>query len=89
MNSCEVMQAQAKHMKSTCSTACGSGSVHVRFQGTKKRLEKSKELNDLFSNMVREVLKENNCAKSTSTHDSGSEEDMENFNFENISIGEE
>ena len=52
MNSCKVMMAQAKATKSIWSTARGGGADLVKFQCTKKRPSKAKELNDLVSNAV-------------------------------------
>ena len=59
MNSCKVMLAQAKSMKSTWSTVHGGGTGHVRFQGTKKRPAKGEALNALVANAVKSVLKKN------------------------------
>ena len=87
MNPCKVVQAQTKAMKSTWSTARGGGVVCVRFQGTKKRLAEGKELNDLVTNTVKEILKTNKCLKAKDENDSGSEEEQENFNFEDLKIG--
>ena len=52
INLCKVMMAQAKATKSIWSTACGGGADLVKFQCTKKRPSKAKELNDLVSNAV-------------------------------------
>ena len=81
MNSCKAMQAQSKSMKSNWPTACGGGAGRVRFQGTKKRPDKGKQLNALSDNTVKEVIKSNKRAKYIAAHDSGLEEDLDNFNF--------
>ena len=75
------MQAQAKYMNSTWLTNCGGRSGRVWFQGAKKLPVKGEELNSLVSKVVKEVIKSNNHTKSTAVHDSGSEEELENFNF--------
>ena len=74
-------------MKLTWSPACGGGSVRVRFQGDKKLPSKGEELNTLVINAVKEILKYNKCVKAKDEHDSGSEEEQENFNFEDLNIG--
>ena len=82
------MQAQSKATKPTWSTDCGGRVGHVRFQDTNKRPSEGQELNSLVARMVSEVLKQNKCAKDTSTHDSVSEEDPDNFTFKILNIGE-
>ena len=59
----------------------------MRFQGAKNCLAEGQDLNYLVTSMIQEVLKQNNHEKSTYTIDSGSEEDPDNINFENLSIG--
>ena len=59
MNSCKVMLAQAKAMKSTWLDACGGGAVRVRFKDAKKRPAEVEELNAIFSNAVKAVLTKN------------------------------
>ena len=43
MNSCKVMLAQSKSIKSTWLTACGGGAGRVRFQANKKCPSEGKE----------------------------------------------
>ena len=61
----------------------------MQFQGIKKRLSEGQELNALVDNALKEVIKKNNCAKPAAAHDSISEEYLQNFNFETLSIREE
>ena len=83
------MQAQAKAIKSTWSAACGNGSGCIRFQGTNKRPDEGEELNALVTSAVKEILKSNKRVKSKAENDSGSEEEQEKFNSEDLKIGEE
>ena len=46
-NSCKVVLAQDKAMKSNSLTACGGGAGRVKFQGAKKRPAKGKYPNAL------------------------------------------
>ena len=62
-------------------TSRGGGADHVRFQGTKKRPEEVQELNALVANAVSELLIHNKCVKAAAAHNSGSEDETENFNF--------
>ena len=55
------MQAQDKSIKSTWSTACGSGAGRVQFQGTKKWPTEGQELNALVANELKEVIKKQVC----------------------------
>ena len=68
-------------MKSTCSTYCGGKACRVWFQGAKKRPYEGQELNNLVTREVLEVLKQKKRAKATSTNDSSSYDEPENFNF--------
>ena len=81
MKACKVIQAQSKAMKQTQFTSRGGGADHVRFQGTKKRPEEVQELNALVANAVSELLIHNKCVKAAAAHNSGSEDETENFNF--------
>ena len=69
MNSCKVMQAQAKSTNSTWSTSRGGGAGRVRFQGAKKCPAKGQESNTLVARAVSEVLKKKKHAKSTTKHE--------------------
>ena len=51
------MLSQAKAMKSTWSTARGSGTGRIRFQGAKKRPTKGEQLNALIANTLKELKK--------------------------------
>ena len=64
MNSCKVILAQSKSMKSTCLTTRGIGVGRVRFQGAKKLPVKGEELSDLVDNTLKAVLKPNKRKKS-------------------------
>ena len=46
-------------------------------------------MNALVTRVVSEVLKQNKGAKATANQESGLEDDQDNFNFENLNIGEE
>ena len=59
----------------------------MRFQGFKKRPPKSKYLNALVTYAVKYIIKSNKHAKAKVEHDSGSEEEQESFNFEDLNIG--
>ena len=83
------MLEQAKAMKSTWSTACGGGTVHIRFQGAKKRPAEGEELNSLVANAVKAVLDNNKRLKDKASSDSVSEDEPEHFNFETLNIEEE
>ena len=83
------MQAQDKGKKLTWLTVRCVKTVHVWFQSTKKRLAEGQDLNALVANTVKEDPKSNKCAKYMSAHDSWSEEELENINFENVRIGKE
>ena len=63
MDSCKVMQAQAKAMKSTCLAAHSRIAGRVRFQGTNKRPAEGKELNVFVTNAVKEIIKSNHLVK--------------------------
>ena len=79
--------AITKSMKSTWPTAHSGGSSCVQFQGTKKSPYKCQDLNVLVYNMLKEFIKQNKCVKAASEHYSRSEEEPENFNFENLISG--
>ena len=83
------MQAQAKAMNSTWSTARGGGAVCVRFQCTNKCPTKGEELNDLVTNSVKEIRKTDKRLKSKDKNNFVLEEEQEIFNFEDLNIGEE
>ena len=70
-------------------TARGGGAGSVRFQGTKKRPAEGEYLNTLVTNAVKGNLKYNIYIKYKAEHGSSSEEYQENFNFEDLNIGEE
>ena len=89
MNLCKVMLAQSKGMKSTWSTARGSGAGCVKFQGDKKRPAKGNDLNALVVNTVKLVLKPNKCKRAKASSDSVSEDEQEHYNFETLNIGGE
>ena len=72
MNSFKFILAQAKAMKSTWLTACGSGTGSVRFQGTTKLPAEGKELNAIVANAVKAVLTANTRKKAKASIDSGS-----------------
>ena len=57
MNSCKVMQSQAKAMTLTWSAARGYRTGLVRFQGTKKCPDKGEELNAILTRPVKEIQK--------------------------------
>ena len=75
-------------MKSDWLTVHRGRSGRVRFKGTNKRLAAGQELNALVVNTIKYFLKANRRVKDTTAHNSVSEEDQENFNFKNLSIGE-
>ena len=89
INSCKVIQTQNKSVKLTWLTTCGGGAGFVRFQGTNKSPAEGEDLNSLVVNAVEEILKSNKLLKAKDKHDSISEEEQENFNFEYLKIGEE
>ena len=82
------MQAQAKFMKWTWSTARGSGAGRVQFQGAEKRLAEGQEMDNLVVNAIQQVLKTNKYEKDTAAHGSVLEESPANFHFKNLSIGQ-
>ena len=88
MNFCKVMQAQYKSTKSTWLTTRGGGAGCMRFQGAKKRSAEIEDLNALVTNAVKEILKTNKPLKSKAANESSSEQEQENFNFEDLKIGE-
>ena len=87
MNLCKVMLAQSKAMKPNLLTAHGGSTGRVRFQGAKKRPAEGEEINDIVSNAVKKVLKNNKCLKAKGSNDSGSEDKQEHFNFDTLQIG--
>ena len=87
MNSYKVMLAQSKAMTFTWSTARSGSAGRVRFQGAKKRPAEVEELNSLVANAVKAVLTTNTCKKVKASSDSGSEDEQDHFNFENLKIG--
>ena len=88
MNSCKVVQAQYKAKKLTWLTYCGGGAGFVQLQCAKKCLNEVQELNSLVVSAVSEVLKQNKRAKDTAAHDSGLEDDPNNFNIKTLNIKE-
>ena len=88
MNLCKVILAQSKAMKLNWSTACGGGAGCVRFHGAKKRPSEGKDLNALVVNALKAVLNRNKYLKAKASIDSSSEDEQENFNSENLKIGE-
>ena len=86
MNSCKVMLAQAKAMRSTWSTARRGGAGRVRFQGAKKRPYEDEELNALIDNAVKVVLTTKTFKKAKDSSDSVSEDYQEHFNFKTLKI---
>ena len=89
MNSYNVIQTQAKSIKSTWLNSHVIRSGRVWFQGAKKCQEKVKNINALVFRVVSDVLRQNKRAKYTSTKDSGSEDDPDKFNFKIPNIREE
>ena len=89
INSFKLVQAQANGTKSTWSSACDGGSGRIRLQGAKKRQAECEDLNYLVTNAVKEILKANKHLNAKAANDSISEEEQENFNFEDLKIGEE
>ena len=80
---------QSKTMKSTCSNTRSGCAGRVRFQVAKTRPAEGEELYALVSNAVKEVLKSNKHLKSKASSDSGSEDEQENSNFDNLNSGKE
>ena len=74
-------------MKQTWLTSRGGRAGNIRLQGGKKRLAKCQELNDIVASLVSEVLKQNKCSNSETTHELGSEDESENFDFEILVVG--
>ena len=87
INLCKVVQSEVKAMKLSWLTARGSGAGCVRFQGTMKRPAKGEELNALVTNALKEIIKSNRRLKYKAEKNSGSEEEQERFNFEDLNIG--
>ena len=69
----KVMQEQTKAIMLTWSTTSGGRAGCVRFQVAKKRSADGEDLNELMTNVVKEVLKENKHTKDTATHNYGLE----------------
>ena len=69
----------------TWSTAFGGGEGCIRFTSANNILIKGEELNAIVANVVAQVKKKRD--KATATNDSGSKDDPENYNIENINIG--
>ena len=61
----------------------------MRFQGAKKRLYKVQDLNAIVTRTLQQVLKQNKRSKAMYKHNAILEEERENFNPKNLSIGEE
>ena len=76
-------------MRSTFLNARGGGAVHVWFTSANKISSEGEQLNTLLPKAVSQVLKQNKYVKSTDTHDSGSENEPENQNLENLNVGGE
>ena len=72
MNSCKVILAQAKAMKSTWSTSCGGVAGRVRFQGAKKRPPEGEERDDIVANKLKSVLNTNKCLTANASIESRS-----------------
>ena len=89
MNSCKVMLAQSKGMKSNWLTAHGVSTGFVRFQGAKKRLAEGKDLNYLVANAVKSVINPNKRKRAKASSDSSSEYKKEHYNSETLNIGGE
>ena len=62
----------------------GSGAGCVRFTSAKKRLDEGEGLNAIAKNAVAQVPRKNKWVKATATYDSGSEDDPDNYNSENL-----
>ena len=56
MNSCKLMQAQAKAMSSTWSISRGGGGGRVQFQGTKKHPAEGQKLNTIVVDVVKYII---------------------------------
>ena len=69
-------------------THFGGGAGCVQLQCAKKCLKEVQELNSLVVSAVSEVLKQNKRAKDTAAHDSGLEDDPNNFNIKTLNIKE-
>ena len=68
MNSCKLVQVQAKAMKWTCSNYCGGRICRVRFQGTKKHPAEGQDLNTLvdsagFKVKTKKVRQSYSCSR--------------------------
>ena len=87
MNACKVMQAKSKSMMPTWLASCGVGAGCIWFHGAKKILSEIQYLNALVASTASEFLKHNKRAKDLDEHDSGSEDDPENFNLKTSSSG--
>ena len=69
--------------------SCGVGAGCIWFHGAKKILSEIQYLNALVASTASEFLKHNKRAKDLDEHDSGSEDDPENFNLKNLIIRKE
>ena len=69
-------------------TSHGCGASRMRFQGAKQRPSKGQDLNALVNNAVSEVLKQNKHTKAKVNHNSGLEDDLDNFTLEKLNIRE-
>ena len=74
-------------MKQTWLNYRGGRTGHIRLQGGKKRPSKCQELNDIVASLVSEVLKQNKCSNSETTHELSSEDESETFNFKILVVG--
>ena len=87
MNSCKVVQDQDKSMKLTCPPAHGSG-CSSNLTSTNNLIADVKELNTLSSSTVAKAIKIKKSSNVNPNNDSNLDAKSDNFNFENLEIGE-
>ena len=75
-------------MKATWLSTCGGG-CHGSFYSSKKLSADNKELNTIITSTMTKALKIKKNYKGKTKGNSESDAESENFNFENLYIGEE
>ena len=81
MNSCNIIQAQAKSMKSPWSSSRGGGGGRVKFVGAKKCSSNNEEINSLVVLAVFKALKMNKKSKVKTMDDPELENELDHFHF--------
>ena len=89
INSCKVIQAQAKSTNTNWLSASGLGLDHIKFAVSKKRSVEGREIKTLIASSMAKALKIRRGSKSKTADYSDSEDKLDRLKQKNLEIVEE